>query len=197
MPLQLHPVRRAHADIQLPNELLSIIIDELASDSAYGTEEALASCRLASHVLCSLATAYFLPSLELTELYCGSPERARRLIQLLSNHDVAASVHTLTLRCSQELLENSQIGTLICKIVHCLPHIRNVTFDSDSYYDQSVLIPTNVCSAIQACTSPNLTTLDLSCIASFPITFITACPNLRSLRLKSVEFNVIFYLWLL
>ena len=184
--MSIHPVR-AHADIQLPNELLSIIIDELASNLAYSTREALASCRLASHVLCSLATAYFFPSLTLNKScgYLGSPERARRLIQLLSNHDVAASVHTLTLWCGQEYLENSQTG-LICEILNCLPHIRNFTF---AWVEK---VPVNVCSVIQACISPNLTMLDLSYIASFPITLITACPNLRCLRLKSVEFNVNF-----
>ena len=190
----MHP-GRVKADIQLPNELLWIIINELASDSGCRiTREALASCRLASHVLCSLATPFLFSFLRL-DGYFGSPKRARALIQLLSNLHVAASVHTLTVNVWREknILEYSQ-GTLFCEIVNRLPHIRNFTLDCRLRLLETFSMPKNVFMAIQAlCTSPTLTTLDLCHIASFPITFITACPNLRCLRLMMVEFDVIFF----
>ena len=144
---------------------------------------------------CSLLTCLF-SSLDLTKFVYPRTKRARELIQLLSNHDVAASVHTLILR---RILQYSQ-STLFCKIVNCLPRIRNFTLDCsrETHRLQTFSMPKKVFLAIQAlCTSPNLTTLDLSHIGSLPITFITACPNLRCLRLELVEFNVIFFIWLL
>ena len=188
---------------QLPNELFSIIISELASDTENisRTRASLASCRLASHVLCSLTTPLFFSSIELKENVRVNSnnnlvaflERARNLYQLLSIHDVAASVHTFTLCCGQYVLGYAIIGTLISTIFYRLPHIRNFTFKNT--VERCSLsfssIPRDLSSAIQAlCKSPNLTMLDLNSINSFPITAITASPNLRCLRLSHTKLYV-------
>jgi hypothetical protein len=57
-------------ELHLPNEILAIIINELASDiedNEIETLAALACCRLVSHVLCSLATPLLFSSVRLTE----------------------------------------------------------------------------------------------------------------------------------
>jgi hypothetical protein len=106
---------------QLPNELLSVIINELASDTDIRTLAALASCRLASYVLCSLATPFLFSSIELgPEVNRSLKERVTKLNELLTIHDIAASVHTLTLRCEKADLVD---GTLIPEILHRLPCI--------------------------------------------------------------------------
>ena len=181
--------------IRLPNELLSVIINELTD------KRTLASCRLASHVLCSLATPLSFSSISL-ELVARSPwqnllfqNRTTKLKQLLTlSNDIAASIHTfkLTLNCENE--DIIAYGTLISEILHRLPHIRNFTLNSEHCTEFSS-IPEDFLSMIQAlCRSPNLTTLDISGIQDFPITVITACPNLRCLRLLWVSLcvNTIF-----
>jgi hypothetical protein len=178
--MPIHPVR-AQENVQLPNEVLSIIINELGSDreNKHSTQAALASCRLASHVLWSLTTPLFFSSMELGGE--NNIRRARNLIQLLSIDDIAASVHTFTLCC--ELLGKSETATLIPRILSRLQHIQTFTLDLQF---SSVHL-----SVIQAlCKSPNLTTLNLDRILSFPITFILACPNLRCLRLSRVSLHV-------
>jgi hypothetical protein len=179
-------------EIQLPNELLSIIIDELASDSDIRTLAALASCRLASHALCSLVTPLFFSSIALTGSLDSRHYRDRvtKLNQLLTRttHDIATSVHTLTLRYDKGHLMSPRNGTLISEILRRLPHIRNFTLKCTSYFDFS-LVTEELSSAIQAlCRSPKLTTLDLGHIRDFPITIIT--PNLRRLRLTCSTFCV-------
>ena len=188
-------------EIQLPNELLSIIINELASDSDIRTLAALASCRLASHALCSLVTPLFFSSIALT----GSlgpwsslnhrvwtfEYRATELNQLLTRttHDIATSVHTLTLHCEEVNCKSPRSGTLISEILRRLPHIRNFTLICEDNFLEFSSITEEFSSAIQAlCRSPNLTTLDLGNIRHFPIAILT--PNLRRLRLTCSTFCV-------
>ena len=58
---------------ELPNKLLLAIINELMleTEDKSITLAALASCCLASHVLCSVATPVLFSSLELTEIEGG------------------------------------------------------------------------------------------------------------------------------
>ena len=69
-PPNLYYLMRSSFVLHLPNEILAVIINELALDNKdnAGNDNdndrnkilaALASCRLASHVLCSLATPLF------------------------------------------------------------------------------------------------------------------------------------------
>ena len=197
----IHP-HNVPAEIQLPNELLEIIINELALDTEDSiTRTALASCRLASHVLHSVATPLLFSSIELTQKNSDYvlitneiaifKERAIKLNQLLANRSIAASTHTLTLRCKNTFLEASTIGILIASIINRLPHIRNFIWDSDGTFLSFASITRNISSAIRTlCKSPNLTTLTLRGIQSFPISAITACPNLRCLRLSDTETDV-------
>jgi hypothetical protein len=69
MPFSNIHLRFGQAEFHLPNELLSIIINKLAADTEDNdiAPAALASCRLASHVLCSLATPLLFSSIELIE----------------------------------------------------------------------------------------------------------------------------------
>ena len=184
---------------QLPNELLSAIINKIAAEN---NQAALASCRLTSHVLCSLATPLFFSSLELSYVWSyrddSDPmDRGRKLLKLLSIPDIAALVHTFTLCCQQQILQNLKAGPLISEILYRLQHIRNLTFkfrwiSLSSSFSSFSSFPSDLSSAIEAlCKSPNLTTLDLSDISHFPLRFITACPNLRCLRLTCVYFAVI------
>ena len=115
---------------RLPNEILAIIINELPSDEVRKLA-ALASCRLASHVLCSLATPLFFSSIQLTDsgVFHDSREtclsnRAKNLNQILSSDDIADSVKTFMLRCHKEDFASQPNGILISKILHRLPHIQ-------------------------------------------------------------------------
>ena len=178
------------AEFYLPNELLSIIINKLAAD----TEDndialaALASCRLASHVLCSLATPLFFSSIELIEGLdphdgvVAFNDRVTKLNQLLAQttYDIAASVHTFTLRFGQVN------GTLISEILHRLPHVKHFTLECEEYP-----FTEDFSSAIEAlCRSPYLTTLTFEGVENLPITLVTACHNLRCLRLLYIDFCV-------
>ena len=181
--------------LYLPNEILAIVINQLASNNAE-TLAALASCRLASYTLCSLATPLFFSSITLTD-YAG-PEtdhsilvkRVTRLNKILSVYNIAATVHTLTLRCHYKTFRNSISGTHMSAILHRLPHIRNFTLKVDGKRRRLSFpsIPEDLGSAILAlCRSPNLTALCLDNVEYFPFTAITACPNLRYLRLWHVD----------
>ena len=196
MPDTIHP----NYALNLPNEILAIILNELASDE---DNESLASCRLASHVLCSIATPLFFSSIELTDYTdreTGNDsllmKRATRLNEILTIQNIAASVYTLTLCCYHyhQTLEESTSASLMSTILHRLPHIRIFTLESRQYPFSS--FPEEFASAIRAlCRSPNLTTLYLHYIRGFPFTAITGCPNLRCFRLwdiSSLEVNLIF-----
>ena len=188
MPDTIHPS-------DLPNEILAIIINELASDE---DNESLASCRLASHVLCSIATPLFFSSIELTNYTARKTrddgllvKRAARLNEILTIQNIAASVYTLTLCCyhSYQALEDSTCAGLMSTILHRLPHIRIFTLESHQYFSA---FPEELASAIRAlCRSPNLTTLYLHYIRGFPFTAITGCPNLRCLRLWHINSLVV------
>jgi hypothetical protein len=189
--------------LDLPNEILAIIINELASDNEDNdkTLAALASCRLASHVLCSFATPLFFSSIRLTDFighrrgHSILVKRVTRLNEILTNYNIAASVHTLILCCHQRTLEDSTSGTPISAIFHRLPHIRNFSLEAHYYSDFSSF-PEDFASAIRAlCRSPSLTTLSLDLIKGFPFTAITQCPNLRCLCLSHISHigvNLIF-----
>jgi hypothetical protein len=177
--------------LHLPNEILAIILHELASDND-DTLAALASCRLASHVLCSLATHFLFSSIRLTDAFTTGNkgqdcsvlvERAMKLNKILTIYNIASSVHTLTLCCGQRTLENSISATLMSTILLRLPRIHTFALKSDSYFSS---IPEDFASAIQAlCQSPNLTSLNLDSIKGFPFEIITS--NLRRLRLRRVD----------
>ena len=192
--------------VYLPNEILAIIANELASDMEDNESlAALASCRLAAHALCSLATPLLFSSIRLTDLtsdYRNTPdcslllERATRLNQAITNRHIAASVHTLTLNCHQRSLQDPGNAGLISSILHGLPHIRNFALESVLGWMDLFFIPNDLVLAIQAlCRSPSLTTLYLDHINNFSSTAITACPNLRCLRLRDIirlQVNYIF-----
>ena len=188
----------------LPNEILEIIVNELANAS--DSDRSLASCRLASHNFCLLVTPFFFSCLSLTESFSGASckakvaalkKRARKLNQILTKHDIAASVQTLKICCHRESIQNSNIGTLISKIIRRLAHVRHFilkAFNEQCYQKclEFSRITKNFSSAIETlCRSPHLITLDIDGISHFPITPIVACPNLRCLRLTSFGFNVI------
>ena len=157
---------------RLPNEILAIIINELLSDEE-GNLAALASCRLASHVLCSLATPLFFSSIDLdvgplgwpinsVEIIASFKERADKLDQILNIHDIAASVQTLRLKCCKENLKNETNGNIFCEILHRLPHLQKFCLEISGNYLEFSSTTGRVASAMQAlCRSPNLTTLDL------------------------------------
>ena len=203
----------------LPNEILSIIINEFAgpSDTEDNDLETLAACRLASYTLCSLATPLLFSSIQLAEnrtTYNGfrSPvkEGAVKLNQLLTNKDIAASVRTLTLKLCSMNFENST-SSMITEILHRLPHIRDFTLEAwqeyrwEGYhmYRESEQIPfdwiaEDLALAIQdLVTSPKLTKLELSNICDFPLVIITACPNLQHLCLSNIDFFVKSHLFFL
>ena len=168
----------------LLNEILTIIIRETWKTTVTTKPQAaLACCRLASHLLCSLATAPFF------HLYWRIlVDRATKLNEILSIHNIAVSVRTLALHFYNfPTLRNYTCGTLMSAILHHLPHIQNFTLNvhAAGFYNS---IPEDFASAIQALwRSPNLTTLYLENTEGFPFMEITACPNLRRLRLQDVR----------
>ena len=204
-----HPVLEKFC---LPTEILAIIINQVASDTVDNdrTLAALAACRLASHVLCSLATPFFFSSIRLTDIVlaplpscekilvdsCLLSNRAKNLNDILSIDDIADSVKTLTLHCSCTNLPTPPNGNLISKILHRLPNIQTFVLEafyteSEGSYLQFSDLEKDFRSAIQAlCKSPTLTTLYLDNVNGFPITVIAACPNLRHLRLWCAELDV-------
>ena len=186
---------------RLPNEIIAIIINQLQERKL----AALASCRLASHLLCSLATPLFFSSIHLkvyqvqrADLIAIFHERADKLDQILNIHDIAASVQTFTLKCCKENLENETNGSRIFEILHRLPRLQNFCLEISGYFLEFSSITGRVASAIEAlCKSPNLTTLDLCNVRDFPIAAIIASPSLRSLRLRhtSLFVNLHFFLY--
>jgi hypothetical protein len=185
--IRLHP-------LDLPNEILAVIISLLASgdDETLAT---LAACRLASHVLCSLATPLYFSSIRLTDSADHTDrsllgKQATKLNQILSVYNITASVHTLTLRCHRGSLQNPTDATLVSTILHRLPHIQNFTLEivMERRFLFLYSFPKNVASAIRnLCNSPNLTTLYLNNVDRFPLESITACPSLRCLRLRDID----------
>lgn len=198
----------------LPNEILSIIINELAgpSDTEDNDLKTLAACRLASYTLCSLATPLLFSSIQLPENRStanGHPppvnidKKAVKLNQLLTNKDIAASVRTLALEVCSNDFRNSN-SSAITEILRRLPHIRDFTLEAsqpirwERYHSYRESTPISFCYiakdlalAIQdLVTSPKLTTLELSKICDFPLTIITACPNLQYLYLSNTHFSV-------
>jgi hypothetical protein len=195
----------AFAAVPFPNEILTIIIDEVALLDNDRNLATLASCRLVSHLFCSLATPFFFstmqPRLGVSDgdsyIYRKAAFRnqAIKMAQILTMRDIADSVQTLKLKLpyakNQSVLKDSRNGTLIYEILSRLPYIRHfVLHQYGGGLDFSAI--TGDCgSAIRAlCRSPNLVSLDLDGIRHFPITFIAACPNLRHLRLSHIEFSV-------
>jgi hypothetical protein len=157
----------------------------------------LASCRLASHVFCSLATPLFFSSIDSTgrKRRADLVKQATKLNEILTNYNIATSVSTSTLCCYYQALEDPTIASLMSAILCRLPHIRS--FALEAVYGQRLSsFPEDFASAIRAlCRSPSLTTLYLDSIGGFPFTSITGCPNLRCLRLwyiEDLEVNLIF-----
>ena len=191
----------SNSALDIPNEILAIIINELALDTE-DNNKTLATCRLASHALCSLATPLFFSSIQLTDYaerdgvnYCSLlGGRATRFNRILTNGNIATSVHTLTLCCDQKSLEDSTNGTPMSAILHRLSNIRTFALkvNGGGYFS---IIPEDFASAVQAlCRSPNFTTLSLDNARSFPFTAITACPNLRLRHITEVNYFVFRYL---
>ena len=199
MPDEIH-TNYVQERLYLPNEILAVIINLLATDQVNSNDKtvaALASCRLASRVLCSLATPLFFSSIYLTDISGPLKHRVTKLYTFLTIHDVASSVQTFTLWSHKENLQDLTSGTIISAILHRLPHIRDFTLKIREYFLDFFSLPWNFASAFQAlCRSPNLITLDLENIQYFPITVIHTCPNLRQLRLSRVgcRVNAIFCL---
>jgi hypothetical protein len=201
MPDKIHSL----AATRLPNEILAIIINELPSDEE--RKPALASCRLASHVLCSLATPLFFSSMHLKVCrpikravgIAAFQERADKLDQILNIHDIAALVQTFTLQCCKENLENETNGSRVFEILHRLPRLQTFCLEISEDLLEFSSITGRVASAIEAlCRSPNLTTLDLCNVEDFPIAAIIASPSLRCLRLRSTSLgtvNLHFFLY--
>ena len=189
-------------EIHFPNEILSIIMTELASSDTEDDYETLASCRLASSVLCSLATPVFFSSISiwLTDYINRDEsadrrrfeERAKRLNQILTIDNIAASVRTfkLTMHWDYQILKNPINSALMFAILRRLPHIRNFTLSTVDF--SRFWIPQDFESAIQAlCRSPNFTTFCLDMVQDFPFRYIATCPNLRLLN-STLQVNFFF-----
>ena len=170
----------------LPNETLSVIINQLDGDL-----KTLEACRLASYTLCSLATPLRFSSMHFSTRNVTS-ETAVKWNQILSNNDIAGSVRTLTIRSGHKTHEfqDSTTGSIIAKILHRLPHIQNFTLRASNYCYFNT-ISEDLGLAIRALfRSPNLKNVDLSHLLDFPLTLITTCPNLRNLSTAGVSFSV-------
>ena len=179
-------------EIHFPNEILSIILNELASSDTEDNYETLASCRLASSVLCSLATPVFFSSISIwfTDFInhdeSAGFERAKRLNQILTDN-IAASVRTLTLHCGYPTVKNT---ALMSAILRRLPHIRNFTLSTVDFIN--FWVPQSFVLAIQAlCRSPNFTTFCLDKVQGFPFRYIATCPNIRLLN-STLQVNFFF-----
>jgi len=192
------PTMHSNFVLHLPNEIPAIIINELALDNEDIDIDndngkilaALASCRLASHVLCSLATPLLFSSILLTDASNNGSagecslfvKRATKLNDILATRNIAASIHTLTLSCENRTLTDSSIGAIISAILPRLPHIQKFSLGAE--YTSFCSLPMEFAAAIQGlCRSPNLTTFYLDGIQDFPFTTISTSPNLRCLRL--------------
>lgn len=199
--------------LHLPNEILMIIISELTSDGNNSdtshstlnkkTLAALASCRLASSTLYLVATPRIFSSILLADTTPRKRpdrqkvfvERATKFNEILTTtsiYNIAASVHTLTLSCIYpDTLNNSINCTLMSVILHRLSHIQKFALESPEFLVFFSSIPGDFASAIQAmCRSPNFTALSLNGVLYFPL---TACPNLRCLRLQRAVISNLFW----
>ena len=187
--------------MDLPNDILWIIINRITqSDTEHDDRmAALASCRLASHELSSLATPLFFSSIRLgryNDTVATSTKRAKKLDQMLTNSsNIAAWVKELALCLLYLSRQDSITINLIATILHRLPHIRTFTLEGGD----KIFRPrsNDLMSAIQAiCRSPYLTRLNLYRFGYFPVAIIAGCPNLRFLRLEScalLRVNAIFF----
>ena len=151
-----------------PNEILAIIVNELASGME-DNESLAASLPAALHVLCSLATPLLFSSIRLTDL--------------TSDCRVIAPHRRLSIHLDTELPHP--------RSWKCYPHFFHPSSSSTDpkfcLLKSGIEIPEDLASAIQAlCRSPSLTTLYLDNFTKFSFTAITACPNLRYLRLWGV-----------
>ena len=192
--------------MHFPNEILSIIINELSPDEKEALA-ALASCRLACRTLYSIATPLVFSSIRLTEdepSYTGSyeaaiPIRAAKLREILiHNNNIATVVRTLVLRYHEENNGSSVGGGIIASILRHLPYIEDFTLETltSYYYFQFSSIPKDLSSAIQALLrSCHLTKLYLSNLSDFPLILIANCTELQNLRLSRIEFSVTFPLF--
>jgi hypothetical protein len=193
--------------LHLPNEILAIILNELASDYEDIDIDndndkilaALASCRLASHVLCSLATPLFFSSISLTDesndgSYGGPSlfvKRATELNDILATHNIAASIHSLSVSLHYRTLRDLSSGAIMSAILPRLPHIQKFSLESHGHISFRSFAK-DFAAAIQAlCRSPNLSTLYLDGISCFPF---RTCSNLRCLCLwrSSLAVNLNF-----
>jgi hypothetical protein len=114
-----------------------------------------------------------------------------RLNEILTNYNIAVSVHTLTLGFNDQTFEDSTSVALMSAILYRLSHIRSFTLEASIACSYFCGYPEDFASAIRAlCRSPSLTTLSLHRIQGFPFTAITGCPNLQSLHLGVVIFEV-------
>jgi hypothetical protein len=179
----------------LPNEILTIIVEELALQDTEDTPvvEDLTSCRLASHLLCSLATPLLFSSIELQHDYRFSDvkqnfiDRATSLNQILANNNfIATSVQNLMLEHDRPTFQDSITSALIANIIHRLTHVQDFTLGcvgtGSDYFTE---FPADVRAAIQAlCRSPNLRALAFLNIDHVPVTLFTTGPNLRRLRFR-------------
>ena len=181
--------------MDLPNEILWMIINEIEQSDDIEDDDkmaALASCRLASHELSSLATPLFFSSMWLgsyDDTVAASTEQATKLDQILTNSNIAAWVKKFTLNLHHVSRQDSKTINLIPTILHRLPHIRTFSLQ----HANEILDPrsNDLMSAIQViCRSPNLTRLHLGHIRYFPFPIIIECTNLRLLHLSFVLFRV-------
>ena len=190
--------------IHFPNEILSIIINELtALADEKDSLAALASCRLTCHTFCSIATPLLFSSITLTDdepsYYTGSSyEAAIPLIRavnlneiLIHKQDIATSVRTLVLK----LKSHTDLigGDIIASILARLPYIEALTLEvlKSNYPLEWNKISRDLSSAIQALfRSDHLTKLDLFNFSDFPLILITNCTNLQYLRLSRIRFSV-------
>ncbi|KAF8798634.1 hypothetical protein BYT27DRAFT_7343513 [Phlegmacium glaucopus] len=159
--------------------------------------KALSAYRLVSHLFSFLATPFMFSTIILTyhktrhhaQRRKIHSERLRGLLHILNDNDnfFSSTVRTLDYYYEWERFGNLDDGAIFYKILSQLPRIQNFSF-GPSIADSRIKYPEiaqDFTSAIRnLCRSPFLTILGLRNIKHFPITIITACPNLRVLRLQ-------------
>lgn len=139
--MKIHP--------HLANELLSIIFNNLALPDTSGNDKSLAACRLASHVLCSLATPLLFLSIYLSDFVArcnsdGIPAIERQAVELnqilANNNNIVPSVRTLTLSYSKGTLEDSKFDSIATEILHRLPHIQKFAWEASRTDDHGKVL---------------------------------------------------------
>ena len=172
---------------QLPNEILSVIINQLASKD--GDLKTLAACRLTSYRLCSFATPLCFSSIHF-DIGDVTAEKIVKWNQILDNDDIAGSLHTVIITIRTHEFQDSTTGFIISKLLHRLPHIQHFTLHATHPFCFNT-ISEHLGLAIRALfRSPNLKNVDLSNLSDFPLTLITTCPNLQNLSTGYVSFSV-------